>query len=287
MKMLSFGEILWDVYPDAKALGGASLNLGAHAALLGGEVYLAGAVGNDALGKEALDVAKSFNIKDDFISVDEAHSTGIVSVTLSDNGIPSYEIVDNTAYDYIKKPDLTGKEIDVLAFGTLSLRHKENIETLKAIIKENSFKEIYADLNIRLPHSNKDSVCFALSNASIVKISDEELPCVSDWVFGKVLDEKEFVLKATEKYQSIKIVLITKGDKGSFAFLKNTKEFVFADAVPTKVVSTVGAGDSFGAAFLTKYFEEKSISDCLSFASKISAYVCSKKDAVPKMTTLV
>ena len=287
MKMLSFGEILWDVYPDSKALGGASLNLGAHAALLGGEVYLASSVGDDELGKEALDVAKSFNIKEDFITVDKAHQTGAVIVSLSDKGIPSYEIMDNVAYDFIQTPDLRDKEIDVLAFGTLSLRHKENLETLKSLINENSFGEIYADLNVRLPHSNKDSVSFCLSHATIVKISDEELPCMSDWVFGKALDEKEFVTCASEKYPSIKIILITKGASGSFAFLTNTKKFVFADAVPTNVVSTVGAGDSFGAAFLTKYFEGKEISDCLHFASKISAYVCSKKEAVPKMTTIV
>ena len=286
MKMLSFGEILWDVYPDTKALGGASLNLAAHAALLGEEVYLCSAIGNDELGKEAKKSAAEINIKDDFLFIDYTHDTGTVLVTLSEGGIPSYDIRDNVAYDFINKPDLSDKEIDVLAFGTLALRHKENTKTVRLIISEYSFKEIYADLNIRLPH-NRESVSFCLSNATIVKISDEELPCVSDWVLGKKLCETDFVAAISERYPNIKIIIITKGDNGSFAFLTNTKDFIFADAVPTEVVSTVGATDSFGAAFLTKYFEEKEISECLSFASKISAYVCSKKEAVPKMATIV
>lgn len=287
MKMLSFGEILWDVYPDAKALGGASLNLGAHAALLGGEIYLASSVGDDELGREAVEVAKSFNIKDDFIAKDKARQTGAVIVSLSDKGIPSYEIKDNVAYDFIPMPNLEHKEIDVLAFGTLALRHKENKATLAKIIKSHSFKEIYADLNIRLPHSTKESAEFCLSSATIVKISDEELPCVSEWVLFEKLCEKDFVTAISKKYPNIKIIIITKGDKGSFAFITSSKELIEADAIPTKVISTVGAGDSFGAAFLTKYFEKKELFECLSFASKISAYVCSKKDAVPKMPTIV
>ena len=102
MKMLSFGEILWDVYPSSKAIGGASLNLAAHAALLGNDAYLATAIGDDELGKEALEVARKLKINDKFIFTLSDKETGAVIVTLNEKGIPSYEIKDNVAYDFIK-----------------------------------------------------------------------------------------------------------------------------------------------------------------------------------------
>jgi len=281
MKMLSFGEILWDVYPSSKAIGGASLNLAAHAALLGNDAYLATAIGDDELGKEALEVARKLKINDKFIFTLSDKETGAVIVTLNEKGIPSYEIKDNVAYDFIKQPEIGRYCFDVLAFGSLALRHNDNKKTLEAILSANSFSEIYTDLNIRLPHSTKKSVNFCLSNATIVKVSDEELPTVSGWIFSKEYSPEDFAIEIAKKYSKIKLIIITMGEKGSFAFDTAKAEFYYCDAIATKVVSTVGAGDSFGAAFLTKYFQGMDINTCLNFASKLSSYVCSKKDAVP------
>ena len=281
MKILSFGEILWDIYPDAKVIGGASLNLAAHAALLGGKSYLASAVGNDALGPEAIETAKKLKISDKFISTLSDRETGAVIVTLTDKGVPSYEIKDNVAYDFIDFPEIDGYSFDVLAFGTLALRHEKNKETLSKILKSYSFSEIYSDLNIRLPHSDKESVDFCLSSATIIKVSDEEMPTVSDWIFSKDFLDKDFAIEISKKYSNIKLIIITKGEKGSLAFDVGKSKFYHCDAIATKVISTVGAGDSFGAAFLTKYFSKSDIKECLSFASRLSSYVCSKKDAVP------
>ena len=281
MKMLSFGEILWDVYPNGKVIGGASLNLAAHTALLGADVYLASAVGDDAPGREAIDVTKGFKINDKFISVLPDKETGAVLVSLSEKGIPSYEIKDNVAYDCIKLPCLEDESFDVLAFGTLSLRHNSNKETLSSLLSLYSFSHIYADLNIRLPHSTKESVDFCLSNATIIKVSDEEMPTVCDWIFSEQFCAEDFASEISKKYKNIKLIIITKGEKGSLAYDTARKAFDYCDSVPTKVVSTVGAGDSFGAAFLTKYLSGADIHSCLDFASKVSSFVCSKKEAVP------
>ena len=107
------------------------------------------------------------------------------------------------------------------------------------------------------------------------------MPTVSDWVFSKEFSPEDFAIEISKKYPKIKIIIITMGEKGSFAFDTAKAEFYYCDAIATKVVSTVGAGDSFGAAFLTKYFQGMDINTCLNFASKLSSYVCSKKDAVP------
>ena len=113
------------------------------------------------------------------------------------------------------------------------------------------------------------------------------MPTVSDWVFSKGFSPEDFAIEIAKKYPKIKIIIITMGEKGSFAFDTAKAEFYYCDAVATKVVSTVGAGDSFGAAFLTKYFCGMDVSTCLSFASKLSSYVCSKKEAVPALDECV
>lgn len=287
MKMLSFGEILWDVYPDGKAIGGACLNLAAHAALLGGEVYLASAVGCDELGREALETVRSLKISDAFIETLSDKETGAVIVTLNDRGVPSYNIKDDVAYDFISEKGIDSQRFDVLVFGTLSLRHDFNKSSLSKLMERCSFSEIYTDLNIRLPHSTKDSAEFCLSNSTIVKISDEEMPTVSKWIFSKEYSIEDFAIALSRKYPNIKTVIITMGERGSMAFEAQSKVFYCSNPVPTNVVSTVGAGDSFGAAFLTKLFSGKSIQDCLDFASKLSSFVCSEKAAVPDISRFV
>ena len=113
------------------------------------------------------------------------------------------------------------------------------------------------------------------------------MPTVSDWVFSKEFSPEDFAIEISKKYPKIKIIIITMGEKGSFAFDTAKAEFYYCDAIATKVVSTVGAGDSFGAAFLTKYFQGMDVNTCLSFASKLSSYVCSKKEAVPDLDEFV
>lgn len=280
MKLLSFGEILWDVYPDSKAIGGASLNLAAHAALLGAEVDIASAIGNDALGKEAIDVLKTFGVKTEHISVLDEKDTGSVVVTLNEDKIPSYEIMDDVAYDYIHARNSYG-HYDAIVFGTLAIRHNHNKEVLTNILNYASAKEIYCDLNVRLPHSTKESAMLCFSKATIIKVSDEELPIISKWILGEVISPRDFAFRISTLYKNVKLIIVTMGERGSFCYERKTDSFTFSDGVATEVVSTVGAGDSFGAAFLTKYFSNSDIKSCLEFASLVSSFVCSRKDAVP------
>ena len=100
VKVLSFGEIIWDVYPDKSCIGGAPLNFAAHVAKNGAESYLVSCIGNDRLGKEAMQRIAKFGVKDDFVSTCD-RQTGICKVTLDANAVPTYTIVDDVAYDYI------------------------------------------------------------------------------------------------------------------------------------------------------------------------------------------
>lgn len=280
MKLLSFGEIIWDVYPDCKTLGGAPLNFTAVSSLLGAVAYLWSAVGNDDLGTTAVIKAESYGINTKYVSTVKDKDTGRCNVSLSDKGIPVYKIAKYSAYDYIGKHSFE-KDFDVLYFGTLALRYDYNITVLKSVMRDVGFKEIFCDINIRKPFVSKTAVRFGFANATILKISQEEF---ADAV-SCVLDECDFsentVIKIAEKFQNLKLLILTKGENGSVCYDCISKEFYCCDAVQTEVVSTVGAGDSFGAAFLSKYFEGADASRCLEFASRVSAYVCSIKEAIP------
>ena len=223
---------------------------------------------------------EKYNINTNFVSIVPDKETGKCLVTLDENKIPSYNLLNDVAYDYIKKPEIVENTFDIFAFGTLALRSKNNFETVKQLISEKISHEIYSDLNIRAPFYNKESVMLCLKNATIVKISDEELPVINETVFGLNSDTEASAVKLSEKFPQIKIIIVTKGEKGSLAYDCANKKYFYANAAPAEIVSTVGAGDSFGAAFLTTYYKQKDLQKALDTASKLSAYVVSKKDAV-------
>ncbi len=284
MNLISFGEIIWDAFENSHSLGGAPLNLAAHVALLGGNSWLASAVGDDTLGENALEHIKALDIKTEFISVRKNLPTGRCDVTLSENNHPSYKIIENVAYDKISLPGTLNQAFDVLAFGTLALRSEENRETLEHILHNNSFEEIYTDLNIRPPFYSKESIEFCLANASIVKISDEELPTVTEQLFGEVVSCDKACALIKNRYPKINLILITLGKNGAVCYDCRCKKIYHCKAEAATVVSTVGAGDSYGAAFLTWYFKTKDIMQSMSLASKVSAFVVSHQEAIPAGT---
>ncbi len=281
MKLASFGEIIWDIYGEERKIGGAPLNICAHASLYGFDSYLISAVGNDELGTEALKTIEGFGINTAYITSHPALPTGRCIVSLSEKGIPRYDISKNVAYDKIEATSaLCG--FDVLCMGTLALRERYNLNSLSKIIAGGEFSEIYADLNIRPPHYSKESVCFCLGNATILKISDEELPTVLDLLSIGYSSIEAAAHGISKLYPKIKLIIITLGEKGSFCLDTATDTAYYSEAVKTNVVSTVGAGDSFGAAFLASYFKDRDIERALKIASHISSYVVSSIEAIPK-----
>ncbi len=281
MKVLSFGEILWDIYPDKKYIGGAPLNFSAHLAKHGEEVYMFSAVGQDDLGREAKIQLEKWGVSTKYVSNLNNKQTGKCLVTLDDKCIPAYNLLQDVAYD-----DITCKEIsddfDILYFGTLALRSDCNYNSLNTLIRNNQFEEIFVDVNIRPPFYSKETVKFSIENATILKISVEELHTVSGLLgISKLLDYKVFANKLSSLYKNLKYIIITLGDEGAYAFdcINNTEYSCRCTEIEVK--STVGAGDSFSAAFLYKYLHKADINSCLEYAVKIAGYVVSEYEAVP------
>ena len=282
MNLLSFGEIIWDVFSsDKQTLGGAPLNFAAYASLLGADTWVASSVGQDVLGERAVEQTRDLGLKTEYISFVSTKQTGQCQITLTKEGIPSYNILADVAYDYIDLPEKLPTEFDIIGFGTLALREEYNRNVLKKVLANNSFSEVYTDLNIRPPFYSKESIGFCLSTATIVKISDEELPIVTKTIFGEALEIEAALSAITEKYPQIKLLLITCGDKGSACYNCQDGKSYSCPASPASVVSTVGAGDSFGATFLVQYEKTKNIPLALELAAKVSAFVVEHKEAVP------
>jgi len=279
MKVLAFGEVLWDIYADEKFIGGAPFNFAAHFAKLGGEAYLLSAVGKDALAKDTLRAVAARGIRTDHISVSDL-PTGQCLVTLDADRIPSYHLLDHVAYDDVAVPHLCEK-MDVLYFGTLALREAHNREVLRRVIRENDFSEIFVDVNIRPPHYSEETVRFAMEHATFLKISDEELPTVLSLLSLPSSSREADVRAIAAAFSSVRYIIITLGGEGALLYDCFKDSFCKRAAEKVCVVSTVGAGDSFSAAFLVHFLGSHDGEAALAFASRVAGLVVSHKDAVP------
>lgn len=280
MKILSFGEILWDVYPTEKYIGGAPLNFAAHFVKHGGEAYMLSALGADELGKSALSKLKGWNINTEYVSVLKDKETGKCLVTIDEKGIPSYNLLKDVAYDYVDC-NLKNKEFDALYFGTLAQRSENNFKGLKEILKNNRFGDVFVDINIRPPFYSKETILFSFENATIMKISEEELGIITNILFGEEYNYKIASKKISQRFENLKFVIITKGGDGCYLYNSKTGEEYSKEAFKVKVVSSVGAGDSFSASFMYNYLSGERIEECLNRANKIGAFVVSKAEAIP------
>ena len=282
MKLLSFGEVLFDVFSEKYCLGGAPLNLAAHITAQGYESTILSSVGNDELGATAITQIKKLGIDTSLIKVLSNKETGKCIVTLDENAIPCYSLLDNVAYDFIDIPkDSDIIQFDTFAFGTLALRDFHNQTTVEKILNNTSFDTVFVDLNLREPYYSQKTIMFCLENATILKLSSEEYPIVSNIILGKDTEFKEGLQAISKKFPQIKIVIYTLGEYGAYAYNCNNNEFIYCEAEKCNVVSTVGAGDSFSATFLAQYADGKDILTCLKCSSKLSAFVVSHNGAIP------
>ncbi|MBQ9783900.1 MAG: hypothetical protein IJW29_00160 [Clostridia bacterium] len=281
MKILSFGEIIWDVYPDEKYIGGAPFNFAAHARRAGADVFLMSAVGTDTLGAEAMKKVEYYGVNGEYVSALAAYPTGICAVTLDQNKIPSYAIADGTAYDWIPFPSHAPRGFDALSFGTLALRHAHNRAVVDALLEACDFKQVFVDLNVRPPFDLSESIQFALARATVAKISDEELPAVMMRLGEDYAGIDPSVALLKRRFEKLHTILVTCGKNPSVLYdLKSEKTYPCASKKVT-VVSTVGAGDCYGAFFLVNYLSGEPIEVCMSKAAEAAAFVVAHAEAIP------
>lgn len=273
MKILSFGEIIWDIFEDKKEIGGAPYNFAAHCSKLGAESFLVSAVGDDENGKEAIIKAKNAGIKCDYISVDRKRKTGVCNVVLED-GKPKYTLESNTAYDNIPDSVIYGS-FDAIYMGTLALRSPQSRRSFEKILKYTDKKEVFFDVNFRSNFYTKELVERLMRETTILKVSDEEIG-----FFGR-RDPLHTVLDISAKYPKLKYICLTLGSEGAFVYDCRKREMLCSEKPKGEVVSTVGAGDSFSACFLVNLLSGEPLGVCLDRAVILSDFVVQNLGAVP------
>lgn len=283
MQALSFGEILWDIINEKPYIGGAPFNLSAHLAKMGLHSSIISSVGNDELGNEALNFLEKLDINKKFVDLKEDIPTGKVLVEFTKNNEPSYKIIENTAWDNINPEkdslnEILKNEWDVFCFGTLAQRSESNRNLLYYILDNIKSKHIFYDVNLRQNYYEKAWIEYSFSYASIVKVNDEEADFLSNYIFGKKLSYEEFA-KQLEKKFNTKIICITRGAEGVLIYHKGELNNIPGEKVD--VADTVGAGDSFSAAFLFACLSGKSPKNAAQFAIKVASFVSSCYGAIP------
>ena len=280
--VVGMGEALWDVLPEGKKIGGAPANFAYHVKQFGLDSCAVSAIGEDALGDELLE---RFDEKEINYNIDRVpYPTGTVLVELDDQGVPNYEIKENVAWDNIPyTPDLEelAKNTKAFCFGSLAQRNVVSRDTINRFldaIPEDDERLIVFDINLRQNFYTKEILCNSMKKCNILKINDEELVMVSR-MFGYPgidLENKCWILLG--KY-NLKMLILTCGINGSYVFTPG--EISFLPTPQVEVADTVGAGDSFTAAFIANILKGRPVKEAHKIAVETSAYVCTQNGAMP------
>jgi fructokinase len=280
-KAVCFGEVLWDIFPEEKKIGGAPLNVALRLQRLGIATTMISAVGHDTLGRSILDLLKRHDLG---TNIQENHtlSTGTVRVTLDTERNASYEIVAPVAWDAIALTDAMlelVKRADCLVFGSLIMRNAVSSNTLKALINKANFKVF--DVNLRPPHYSYEVIERLMHASDLIKFNEEELHEITQALGAdaKTLEEQvRYISKRTNSHQ----ICVTKGAKGAVLFHNN--QWFYNQGYVVKATDTVGAGDSFLATLLSGILQKKPAQVALDYACAMGALVASKAGANPEVT---
>ena len=273
MDFISFGEILFDVFPDKATLGGAPLNVAGHLTKLGLNGAILSAVGNDELGKRALNETEALGLSTDMIATLD-YETGKAIITLNGKNA-EYEFNDPCAWDNIPLQALP-ENVTLIYYGTLAQRGNSK-NTLKELLNSVQSQHRFFDVNIRKHFYSDEIIKEGVENATILKLNDEEVDIVLDAL--KIEMRGYRGLEELFKEYNLDLILLTKGKEGTMCF-KN--KWYRVPCAPVEVVDTVGAGDSLSAGFLASYIKTGDLEKSLLFGSHIADYVVTKRGAIPE-----
>ena len=279
---VGMGEALWDVLPEGKKIGGAPANFAYHVSQFGLESCVVSAVGDDKLGAEIISNLTSKGLKQLIETV--PYPTGTVQVEIDQAGIPQYDIKENVAWDnipYTPQLEELASRTQAVCFGSLAQRSIVSRETINRFLDAmpaDPNNLVVFDVNLRQGFYNKEILCNSMERCNILKINDEELVTVSR-MFGYPgidLQDKCWILLG--KY-NLKMLILTCGINGSYVFTPGNVSFQPTPQV--KVADTVGAGDSFTAAFIASIIKGKPVEEAHKTAVEVSAFVCTQNGAMP------
>ena len=280
--IVGLGEALWDVLPEGKKLGGAPANFAYHTRQFGFNSVAVSAVGEDKLGDETLAALDEKGLEYNMARV--PYPTGTVQVTLDEEGIPTYDIRENVAWDNIPfTPELEGlaRNCRAVCFGSLAQRNVVSRETIHKFLdtmpSDNGRLKIF-DINLRQNFYTKEVLCDSLRRCNVLKINDEELVIIGRMFDYPGLDMRNKCWLILGKY-NLDMLVLTCGTNGSYVFTPGNVSFQETPRV--EVADTVGAGDSFTGAFCSGILSGMPVAEAHKLAVDVSAYVCTQSGAMP------
>lgn len=275
--VVGIGDVLWDCLPEGRKIGGAPANFAYYMRQFGFDSLLVSAIGNDSLGAEIIGVLNKMDLKH-CLDISE-YPTGTVMIELYAKGIPSYKIIENVAYDYIPytpELDKIARECTVACFGSMTQRNHVTRNTIRRFLQampqtEETYKVF--DINLRQNFYDEEIISESLRLCNVFKVNDEEFEVVKQ-MFGYEGDSDREVCRQIIADWNLEYLILTCGTSGSYVYTECEDSFMNTPTV--EIADTVGAGDSFIAAFMSSILKGNPIHQAHELAVNVSAYVCTQ-----------
>ena len=280
--MIGLGEVLWDLLPSGRVLGGAPANFAYMTNVLGNQGVVASRVGNDDLGREACRVMQELGLNTSYVQHDDLHETGTAKVSIDGAGQPNFTIKEQVSWDFLQWTEAweeLSSRADVICFGSLAQRSPRSAVTIECFLRNAPERalRIY-DVNLRQSFYNKDVLRKSFQRAHIVKLNEQELLQVS-FLMKLGVGSEEILAKRLLNECRLRLVCITRGARGSL--LVSANETVEHRGFRVKVADAVGAGDAFTACLAHHYLRAHSLQEISESANRFASWVATQTGAMP------
>ncbi|HLN99471.1 MAG TPA: carbohydrate kinase [Pyrinomonadaceae bacterium] len=284
--MIGLGEILWDLLPSGKVLGGAPANFAYMASVLGDQGIVASRVGDDDLGHEARRAMRELGLSTAYLQRDESHDTGTAAVSIDTAGQPTFTIKKSVAWDFLDwsaQWEELSTRADVVCFGSLAQRSSKSAVTIECFLKNTPKKTLrICDVNLRQSFYNQGVLRRCFQHADIVKLNDHELLQVS-YLLKLGIGTHEMLAQRLLHVCDLRLVCITCGSRGSL--LVTPDETVEHKGFRVTVADAVGAGDAFTACLAHHYLRGHSLEEISESANRFASWVATQTGATPPIST--
>jgi fructokinase len=284
--VIGLGEILWDLLPSGRQLGGAPANFAYCSHLLGDRGIVASRIGRDQLGEDICESLTRAGIGDKFLQSDDLRATGTVLVQVDSAGQPKFEITDPAAWDFLEWTDdwhALARSADAVCFGSLAQRSAKSRSTILDFLAATRSDTLRIfDVNLRQSFYSTEIICESLKRANTVKLNHEEVPRVRELLTMNAAGDVPFCRNLMARFE-LKLVCITRGANGSL--LCDRHGVHEHPGFRVKVKDTIGAGDAFTAALVHEYLRERGLAEMNEAANRMGAWVASHSGAMPQGPT--
>jgi fructokinase len=282
--MIGLGEVLWDILPSGKVLGGAPANFAYMTNVLGDEGIVASRVGNDELGREACEVIQRRGLNASYLQYDNEYLTGTAAVSIDAAGQPNFTIREPVAWDFLHWTsgwEELSNRADVVCFGSLAQRSPGSAAAIESFLRHAPAKALrICDANLRQSFYNKDVLRKSFQHSQIVKLNEQELLQVSSLLNLGVGTEETLAKRLLTEY-GLLLVCVTLGDRGSI--LVSEDQTVEHGGFHVKIADAIGAGDAFTACLAHYYLRGYSLEDISEFANRFASWVATQRGATPSI----